>query len=108
MFDGEDDVDAAPILDCSRDLLTLQWVTFCQIVSAYFVTLSVYLRSCGSWLIVTFSYGQVVSKEDLVDLDVETFRLLRKWKRELPSQLQYDRKDKSAKVTPHVLLLQYI
>ncbi|EON68437.1 hypothetical protein W97_07761 [Coniosporium apollinis CBS 100218] len=92
MFDGEDDVEKPPILDCSRDMLALQWVTLCQIVSSLTVTL----------------YGRrVVSKEDLVDLGVETFRRLREWKSDLPSQLQYDPRDKSARVTPHVLLLQY-
>lgn len=41
MFDGEDDVEKQSILDCSRDMLALQWVTLCQIVSSLTVTLSV-------------------------------------------------------------------
>lgn len=107
MFDGEDNAEESPILDCSRDMLALQWVTLCQISSSLTVTLSVY-SMFGGYLLTLFSYGrQAVSKEDLVDLGVETFQRLRDWKSDLPPQLQYDRKDKSAKVTPHVLLLQY-
>jgi hypothetical protein len=107
MFPGEDDVEKSPILDCSRDMLALQWVTLCQIVTSLTVTLSVWSIFGGARLTL-FSYGhRTVSKEDLVDLGVETFRRLREWKSDLPPQLQYNQRDKSAKVTPHVLLLQY-
>ena len=62
----------------------------------------------GRSLLTMLSYGRlVVSKEDLVDLGVETYRRMREWKSDLPPQLQYDRRDKSTQVTPHVLLLQY-
>ena len=41
MFDGEDDAEEPLILDCSRDMLAMQWVTLCRIVSSLTVTLSV-------------------------------------------------------------------
>ena len=107
MLNIEDDVQKPPILDCSRDLLALQWVMLCQIVSSLTIILSVFSRLARS-LLTVFRYGrQVVSKEELVDLGTETFRRMRKWKSDLPPQLQYDRNDKSTQVTPHVLLLQY-
>lgn len=39
MFDAGKEEDVAPILDCSRDLLALQWVTLCQLVSSLTTTL---------------------------------------------------------------------
>lgn len=53
------------------------------------------------------SYGrEEVTKIELVDLGVLTFRRLREWKRDLPPSLQCNLADKSMRVTPHVLLLQ--
>ena len=107
MFDSEDDVEKPPILDCSRDMLALQWVKLCQTVSL--ITLPLFVHSVlFRCLLTVFSYGQqVISKEDLVDLGVETYRRMRQWKSDLPPRLQYDRRDSSTQVTPHVLLLQY-
>ena len=90
MFDGKDNAEKPPILDCSRDMLAFQWVTLCQIVSS--ITIPLYSP-------------EAVSKDDLVDLSVDAFKRIRAWKKNLPSQLQHDVSDKASKVTPHVLVL---